>query len=97
MTRVELNADAARDLDRIADFLMAHDPDNALERKNELMAALRVLTYSPAIGRPAPAGTRELIVGKRARGYVVRYMYLPRVEVALVIAIRHQRESSRTR
>ena len=97
MTRVELNADAVRDLDRIADFLMAHDPGSALERKNELIAALRLLTYAPEIGRPAPAGTRELIVGKRARGYVVRYRYLPRVEVALVVAIRHQRESSRRR
>jgi plasmid stabilization system protein ParE len=75
------------------DFLMVHDPDHALERKAELMTSLRVLTYAPEIGRPVTAGARELVVGKAARGYVVRYRYLPRVAVALVLAIRHQRES----
>lgn len=93
MISVELSAAAARDLDRIVGFLMTHDPDNALERKAELIAALRVLTYAPEIGRPAAAGTRELVVGKGARGYVVWYRYLPRVAIALVMALRHQRES----
>ena len=93
MIGIELSPAAARDLDRIVDFLMLHDPDHASERKAELMASLRVLTYAPEIGRPAMAGTRELVVGKAARGYVVRYRYLPRVATALVVAIHHQRES----
>ena len=93
MISVELTFAAARDLDRITDFLLSHDPDHALERKAELMASLRVLTYAPEIGRPATAGVRELVVGKAARGYVVRYRYLPRVAVALILAIRHQRAS----
>lgn len=92
MIRVELSAAAALDLDRITDFLLAHDPDNARARKAELIAALRVLTYAPEIGRPASAGVRELVLGKAARGYVARYRYLPRVRVVLVVALRHQRE-----
>ena len=93
MIGVELSPAAARDLDRITDFLFEHDPDHAAERKSELIASLRVLTYAPEIGRPASAGSRELVVGKAARGCVVRYRYLPRVAIALVVAIRHQRES----
>ena len=92
MISVELTLAAARDLDRITDFLMAHDPDHAVERKAELMASMRVLTFAPEIGRPVPTGARELVVGKAARGYVVPYRYLPRVAIALIIAIRHQRE-----
>lgn len=93
MTAVELSRGAIEDLDRITDFLMMHDADNAIERKDELLAALRVLTYAPEIGRRAEAGTRELVVGRAARGYVVRYRYLPRADVAMVMSIRHQRES----
>ncbi|KQV86813.1 type II toxin-antitoxin system RelE/ParE family toxin [Pelomonas sp. Root1237] len=93
MTSVELGRGAIDDLDRITDFLMAHDADNAVERKDELLDALRVLTYAPEIGRRAGTGTRELVVGRAARGYVVRYRYVPRADVAVVISIRHQRES----
>ena len=75
MTAVELERGAIDDLDRITDYLMRHDADNAVERKDELLAALRVLTYAPEIGRRSGAGTRELVVGRAARGYVVRYRY----------------------
>ncbi|MFG6432539.1 type II toxin-antitoxin system RelE/ParE family toxin [Roseateles sp. LYH14W] len=97
MTRVEFQRGALNDLARITDFLMAHDPDNALDRKDELIAALRVLTHAPEIGRRVDVGTRELVVGRGARGYVVRYRYIPRADVAVIVAIRHQRESPRRR
>lgn len=93
MTAVELARGAIDDLDRITDFLMAHDADNAVERKDELLAALRVLTYAPEIGRRGGSGTRELVIGRAARGYVARYRYLPGADVAIVLSIRHQRES----
>ncbi|MEO6281520.1 type II toxin-antitoxin system RelE/ParE family toxin [Roseateles sp.] len=93
MTGVEFQRGALTDLDRITDFLMAHDPDNALDRKDDLIGALRVLTHAPEIGRRVGAGTRELVVGRGARGYVVRYRYMPRTDVAVIVAIRHQRES----
>ncbi|CAM4009529.1 type II toxin-antitoxin system RelE/ParE family toxin [Roseateles saccharophilus] len=93
MTSIEFERGALRDLDRITDFLMTHDADHALERKDELLAGILVLRHAPEIGRRASTGTRELVIGRAARGYVVRYRYLQRADLAVVVAIRHQRES----
>jgi plasmid stabilization system protein ParE len=51
-----------------------------------------VLTHAPEIGRPAGAGTWELVIGRGSRGYVARYRYLPPVDLAIVLAVTHQRE-----
>jgi hypothetical protein len=45
------------------------------------------------IGRPVSAGTRELVIGRRARGYVAVYRYIEVVDTVFVLAIRSQREA----
>jgi toxin ParE1/3/4 len=92
MTRIQLAAQALGDLDRIRDILLSHDPDHEAERIQELLIALDVLTHAPEIGRPVAAGTRELIIGRGARGYVARYRDLSPMDIAIVLAVRHQRE-----
>lgn len=93
MTRIKLAANAFRDLARIREVLLAHDPQNEPERMQELLAALQVLTYAPEVGRRVSPDRRELVIGKRARGYVAQYRYMTPTDTVLIMAVRHQRES----
>lgn len=97
MTRLILMPAALADLERIRDFLLAHDPDNAEDRLLDLTAGLDVLTLAPEIGRRVGKAARELVIGRAARGYVARYEYVARLEAAFILGVRHQRESPRTR
>ncbi|RTL40855.1 MAG: type II toxin-antitoxin system RelE/ParE family toxin [Burkholderiales bacterium] len=93
MTRLVLLPAALADLERIRDFLLAHDPDNAEERLLDLTAALDVLQHAPEICRRVGQRARELVIGRAARGYVARYEYVARLETAFVLRVHHQRES----
>jgi plasmid stabilization system protein ParE len=93
MSRIKLSTSALRDLDRIREFLLTHDPQHEPERVQELLAALQVLTYAPEIGRRISPERRELVIGKNARGYVAQYRYLRPTDTVLIMVVRHQRES----
>ena len=97
MTHIRLAASALRDLERIREFLLAHDPPNEPERMRELLAALSVLSHAPEIGRRVSPDRRELVIGRKARGYIAQYRYLSPTDTVLVMAVRHQRESLRRR
>ena len=92
MTQLVLMPAALADLERIRDLLLAHDPDNAEERLLDLTAALDVLTHAPEIGRRAGQRSRELVIGRGARGYAARYEYVARLEAAFILRVHHQRE-----
>jgi predicted transcriptional regulator len=51
----------------------------------------------PLIGRPVRGDLRELVIGRRARGYVALYRYVPELDTAFVLAIRGQREAGYSR
>lgn len=91
-TRVELVPEILEDLDRVFDHWAAYDALLAPVRVQALLDGLKVLRHSPEIGRPLPGGQRELVIGRGAQGYVARYRYLAEVDVAVVLAIRSQRE-----
>lgn len=97
MTRIKLATGALRDLDRIREILSTHDLQNEQERMQELLAGLGVLTYAPEIGRRVSPDRRELLIGRKARGYVGQYRYLTPTDTVLIMTVRHQRESSRRR
>jgi plasmid stabilization system protein ParE len=92
MTQLVLMPAALADLERIRDFLLTHDPDNAEERLLDLTAALDVLTHAPEIGRRVGQRARELVIGRGAHGYVARYEYVARLEAAFILRVHHQRE-----
>jgi len=48
---------------------------------------------NPLIGRPAAGDLRELVIGRRARGYVALYRYVPEIDVIFVLTIRSQRKA----
>ena len=68
----------------------------------EILEAISVLEHNPLIGRPVEdeareAGTRELVIGRRMRGHVALYRYVPELDIVFVLALRSQREAGYAR
>lgn len=97
MARVELAPQVADDLDRIYEHLARHEVERLPERISEIIDAISVLETNPRIGRPAPRGNRELVIGRGSRGYVALYRYVAEIDTAFVLALRSQREASYSR
>ena len=93
MARIELAADIADDFERILDHLLAHETNAAISRMRDIISAIDVLEQNPLIGRPVGNDLRELVIGRRTRGYVALYRYVDEIDTVFVLAIRGQRES----
>ncbi len=93
MAGIELAPEVTEDFDRILDHLATHQVENPGQRIGEIITALDVLDQNPLIGRPAENGKRELVIGRRSRGYLALYRYLPEMDIVFVLAIRSQREA----
>jgi toxin ParE1/3/4 len=93
MARIEIASNVSDDLDRIFDHLAQHDLDHAAERIGEIMDAISVLEKNPLIGRLCRSNKRELVIGRRSRGYVALYRYVPEIDTVFVLALRSQREA----
>lgn len=89
MARVEL-PEVAEDFDRILAHLERFEAPDAAE----IVEAIAVL---PLIGRPTRADLRELIIGRRSRGYVALYRHVPQLDMVFVLAVRSQREAGYNR
>jgi plasmid stabilization system protein ParE len=92
MTRWLLAPEAADDLERLADFLLETAPEDAAGTVDLILDALAILARHPRIGRPMPHGLRELVISRGRTGYLALYSYDASADVALVLAVRHQRE-----
>lgn len=93
MSRIELAPELADDFDRILDHLAQHEAEDAPSRIREIIEAIDVLEHNPLIGRPVETGKRELVIGRRSRGYVALYRYVAEIDTVFVLAIRSQREA----
>jgi plasmid stabilization system protein ParE len=93
MPRVDVAPEVGDDFDRILDHLSRHGVGNAPARIREIIQAFDVLETNPLIGRPAPEGMRELVIGRRSRGYVALYRYVAEIDIVFILAIRSQREA----
>jgi toxin ParE1/3/4 len=93
MARIELSPEVAEDFDRILDHLATHQIENPGQRIGEIITALDVLEQNPMIGRPVANCKRALVIGRRTRGYLALYRYLPEMDIVFVLAIRSQREA----
>lgn len=93
MSRNELAPEVGEDVDRILEHLDQHEVTDASARIEEIIQAISVLEHNPLIGRPARAEMRELVIGRRSRGYVALYRYIPEIDTVIVLAIRSQREA----
>lgn len=97
MARVELALALQDDFDRIFDHLSAYAVEHVSGRIREIIQAIDVLQYNPLIGRAATADTRELVIGRSARGYGALYRYIEPADTVFVLAIRSQREAGHER
>ena len=97
MARLELAPEVGDDLDRIVDHLLQHEVADATSRVEDIMRAIDVLERNPLIGRVVRADLRELVIGRRAHGYVALYRYVAEFDTVFVLAIRGQKEAGYTR
>lgn len=93
MVRIELAPEILDDIDRFIDHLALHEVVDVVDRVQEILEAIQILSRNPLIGRPVRDGKRELVIGKGSRGYVALYRYLAEIETVFVLAVRAQRES----
>ncbi|HQZ15441.1 MAG TPA: type II toxin-antitoxin system RelE/ParE family toxin [Vicinamibacteria bacterium] len=93
MSRVELAPEIGVDIDRILDHPTKHDVADPRRRIGEIIEAIDALEHNPMIGRPIENDLRELVIGRRSRGYVALYRYVPEVDVVFVLALRSQLEA----
>lgn len=93
MARIELAPDVVADFDRILEHLATYQVENSAQRIGEIITALNVLEQNPLIGRPVANGKRELVIGRRSRGYLALYRYVPEMDIVFVLAIRSQSEA----
>ena len=96
MSRIELAPEAGDDFDRILNHLIEHEAADAKSRIEDIMRAIDVLERNPLIGRRVRADLRELVIGRRARGYVALYRYVTELDRVFVLAIRGQKEAGYT-
>lgn len=97
MSRIEVAPEVRDDLDRILEHLFQQQAADASSRIEDIIRAIDVLERNPLIGRPTRADLRELVIGRRARGYVALYRYVAELDTVLVLAIRSQREAGYSR
>jgi toxin ParE1/3/4 len=93
MARIELAPEVGEDFDRILEHLHRHEITDAPARIEEVIQGISVVEHNPLIGRPGRSDLRELIIGRRSRGYVALYRYVPEINTVFVLAIRSQREA----
>ena len=92
MARIELAPQVADDLERIVDHIVAQETTDASARIEDIIKAIEVLEWNPLIG-PVRGDTRELVIGRRAQGYVALYRYVPALDFIFVLAVRAQKEA----
>ena len=96
MSRVELAPEVGDDLERILEHVSEHEVPDAPSRIEDIIRAIDVLERNPLIGRPVQGDMRELVIGRRARGYVALYRYVAELDTVFVLAVRGQKEAGYT-
>jgi plasmid stabilization system protein ParE len=89
--KILYSARALAGLDRVFDFLAAHDPNAAVRAAERIGEAVALLQNHPFVGRPIRGEVRELVISHGRDGYVA--LYRVRAGTVVVLAVRHQREA----
>ena len=92
MAAVFYSPGVLKDLERLADFLLATDPPAAVDTGRILTEAIAMLVEHPLVGRIVEHGLRELVISRGRSGYVALYRFDADSDRVFVLAIRHQRE-----
>jgi plasmid stabilization system protein ParE len=93
VTRLFITEQAARDIDRLCDFLVGTLPEEAARTGDLIFGAIEILENHPSIGRPLGKGLRELVISRGKSGYLALYLHDEVADAISVMGVRHQRES----
>lgn len=94
MPRLIWSPPALQDVQRLHRFLADKNADAARRAVKAIRESVKVLAHQPGIGRPAEdmePEYREWIIDFGDSGYVALYRYDG--ETAVILAVRHQRET----
>lgn len=97
MARVEMAPEVLDDFDRILEYQAQQKVAEGAARIMEIVQAIDVLAHNPLIGRPVSNGKRELVIGRKARGFLALYQYVDEIDTVFVLAVRSQREAGYAR
>lgn len=97
MARVEMAPEVLDDFERIPEYQAQHKVAEGAARVMEIVHAIDVLAHNPLIGRPVSNGKRELVSGRKARGFLASYQYVDEIDTVFVLAVRSQREAGYVR
>ncbi len=92
MAQIIYSDGALDDLERLFRFLVAHDPNLAIDAATAIRSAVDMLTLHPLAGHRVEGELRELVISYGKTGYVALYRFLPVTEQVRVLSLRHQRE-----
>ena len=93
MTQWLVSQEAADDLEALIDFLLSDMPEHAVQTVDLIMDALNIFQNHPNIGRPVQHPLREWVISRGRTDYVALYEYDAQADLAVVLAIRHQRQA----
>jgi len=93
VTRIVFSRNALSDVHRLVDFLADTDPGTAIATAGLIEEALQILVRHPEMGRRTGAELRELVISRGRSGYLALYHFDVLADEAIIVAIRHQRES----
>jgi len=97
MAHIDIAPEVLDDFDRILDYQIQHQVADGAARVMEIMQAIDVLAHNPLIGRPVLNGKRELVIGRKLRGFLALYQYVDEIDTVFVLAVRSQREAGYAR
>jgi toxin ParE1/3/4 len=92
MVEVRFADGTADDFERIHAFYAEIDPALAGRALYAIRDQVRLLATMPEVGRREDGAFRLLPIRFGQGGFQVRYEFIPDLNLALVLAIRHQRE-----
>jgi len=93
MATVLYSSQAVTDMERLAEFLLATEPQAAADTGHILMEAIAMLARHPLVGRIIEQGLRELVISRGRSGYVALYRFDAETDRIYVLTVRHQRET----
>jgi len=94
MAKLEYSNTAMADIERLVNFLIEVDVAVALNTFDIIDDGLQLLKRHPEVGRQVDTGgKRELVISRGNTGYIAIYAFDKLVNVVVVLALKHQRES----
>lgn len=92
MAALVYSSRALNHLERTFESLAQTGSRAAVNAETAIQSAVSTLAAHPLIGRRIEGEVRELVISLGKIGYVALYRFIPHLDVARVLAIRHQRE-----